>query len=60
MLNKFYIIKEHLYKRIIAAEATSQFMQFAVDKARVAAVSNLSQIIKSGCKGYLTKLIIYL
>ena len=31
-----------------AAEATSQSMQLAVDKARVAAVSNLSQMIKDG------------
>ena len=35
-----------------AAEATSQSMQLAVDKARVAAVSNLSQMIKSAWNGY--------
>ena len=35
-----------------AAEATSQSMQLAVDKARVAAVSNLSQMIKSDWNGY--------
>ena len=35
-----------------AAEATSQSMQLAVDKARMAAVSNLSQIIKSEWNGY--------
>jgi len=35
-----------------AAEATSQAMQMAVDKARVAAVSNLSQMIKSEWNGY--------
>ena len=35
-----------------AAEATSQSMQLAVDKARVAAVSNLSQMIKSEWNGY--------
>ena len=34
------------------AEATSQSMQLAVDKARVAAVSNLSQMIKSEWNGY--------
>ena len=34
------------------AEATSQSMQLAVDKARVAAVSNLSQMIKSEWSGY--------
>ncbi len=33
-------------------EATSQSMQLAVDKARVAAVSNLSQMIKSEWNGY--------
>ena len=36
----------------LAAEATSQSMQLAVDKARVAAVSNLSQMIKSEWNGY--------
>jgi hypothetical protein len=35
-----------------AAEATSQSMQLAVDKARVSAVSNLSQMIKSEWNGY--------
>ena len=35
-----------------AAEATSQSMQLAVDKARVGAVSNLSQMIKSEWNGY--------
>ena len=35
-----------------AAEATSQSMQLGVDKARVAAVSNLSQMIKSEWNGY--------
>ena len=35
-----------------AAEATSQSMQLAVDKARMAAVSNLSQMIKSEWNGY--------
>ena len=35
-----------------ASEATSQSMQLAVDKARVAAVSNLSQMIKSEWNGY--------
>jgi hypothetical protein len=35
-----------------SAEATSQSMQLAVDKARVAAVSNLSQMIKSEWNGY--------
>jgi len=35
-----------------AAEATSQSMQLAVDKARVAAVSNLSQMIQSEWNGY--------
>jgi len=35
-----------------AAEGTSQSMQLAVDKARVAAVSNLSQMIKSEWNGY--------
>ena len=35
-----------------AAEATSQSMQLAVDKARVAAVSNLSQMVKSEWSGY--------
>ena len=35
-----------------AAEATSQSMQLAIDKARVAAVSNLSQMIKSEWNGY--------
>ena len=35
-----------------AAEATSQSMQLAVDKVRVAAVSNLSQMIKSEWNGY--------
>ena len=35
-----------------AAEVTSQSMQLAVDKARVAAVSNLSQMIKSEWNGY--------
>ena len=34
------------------SEATSQSMQLAVDKARVAAVSNLSQMIKSEWNGY--------
>ena len=35
-----------------AAQATSQSLQLAVDKARVAAVSNLSQMIKSEWNGY--------
>ena len=35
-----------------ASNATSQSMQLAVDKARVAAVSNLSQMIKSEWSGY--------
>ena len=35
-----------------AAQATSQSMQLAVDKARVAAVSNLSQMVKSEWSGY--------
>ena len=35
-----------------AAESTSQSMQLAIDKARVAAVSNLSQMIKSEWNGY--------
>ena len=35
-----------------AAQATSQSMQLAVDKARVTAVSNLSQMIKSEWSGY--------
>ena len=35
-----------------SAEATSQSMQLAVDKARVSAVSNLSQMIKSEWNGY--------
>ena len=35
-----------------AAQATSQSMQLAVDKARVAAVSNLSQLVKSEWSGY--------
>ena len=35
-----------------AANGTSQSMQLAVDKARVAAVSNLSQMIKSEWSGY--------
>tara|TARA_B100002003_G_C14003111_1_gene484198 strand:- start:229 stop:816 length:588 start_codon:yes stop_codon:yes gene_type:complete len=35
-----------------AAEATSQSMQLAVDKARVSAVSTLSQMIKSEWNGY--------
>ena len=35
-----------------ASEATSQSMQLAVDKAREAAVSNLSQMIKSEWNGY--------
>jgi hypothetical protein len=35
-----------------AAEATSQSMQLAIDKARVAAISNLSQMIKSEWNGY--------
>jgi hypothetical protein len=35
-----------------AAEATSQSMQLAIDKARVGAVSNLSQMIKSDWNGY--------
>ena len=34
------------------AEATSQSMQLAVDKARLGAVSNLSQMIKSEWNGY--------
>ena len=34
------------------AEATSQSMQMAVDKSRVAAVSNLSQMINSEWNGY--------
>ena len=38
--------------RYQASEATSQSMQLAVDKARVAAVSNLSQMIKSEWNGY--------
>ena len=35
-----------------AAQGTSQSMQLAVDKARVAAVSTLSQMIKSEWSGY--------
>ena len=35
-----------------AGQATSQSMQLAVDKARVAAVSNLSQMVKSEWSGY--------
>jgi len=35
-----------------SAEATSQSMQLAVDKARVSAVSTLSQMIKSEWNGY--------
>jgi hypothetical protein len=35
-----------------AADGTSQSMQLAVDKARVAAVTNLSQMIKSEWSGY--------
>ena len=35
-----------------AANATSQNMQLAIDKARMAAVSNLSQMIKSEWSGY--------
>ena len=35
-----------------AAQATSQSMQLAVDKARVAAVAELSQMIKSEWNGY--------
>ena len=35
-----------------AADGTSQSMQLAVDKARVAAVTNLSQMIKSEWAGY--------
>jgi len=38
--------------KYFAAVATSQSMQLAVDKARVAAVSNLSQMIKSEWNGY--------
>ena len=52
-LPKWYIntpVKEG-YK-YAAAEATSQSMQMAVDKARVSAVSNLSQMIKSEWNGY--------
>ena len=52
-LPKWYVntpVKEG-YK-YVAAEATSQSMQLAVDKARVAAVSNLSQMIKSEWNGY--------
>ena len=52
-LPKWYIntpVKEG-YK-YSAAEATSQSMQMAVDKARVSAVSNLSQMIKSEWNGY--------
>ena len=35
-----------------ASEATSQSMQLAVDKARVTAMNNLSQMIKSEWNGY--------
>ena len=35
-----------------ASNATSQSMQLAVDKARMTAVSNLSQMIKSEWSGY--------
>ena len=35
-----------------AANATSQSMQLAVDKARMTAISNLSQMIKSEWSGY--------
>ena len=35
-----------------AADGTSQSMQLAVDKARVAAVTNLSQMVKSEWSGY--------
>ena len=35
-----------------AANGTSQSMQLAIDKARMAAVSNLSQMIKSEWSGY--------
>ena len=38
--------------RYAAADATSQSMQLAVDKARVAAVSNLSQMVKSEWNGF--------
>ena len=43
------IVEGYLYN---AANGTSQSMQLAVDKARVAAVSNLSQMIKSEWSGY--------
>ena len=43
------IVEGYLYD---AANGTSQSMQLAVDKARVAAVSNLSQMIKSEWSGY--------
>ena len=42
-------IEGYLYA---TANATSQSMQLAVDKARMAAVSNLSQMIKSEWRGY--------
>ena len=42
-------VEGYLYN---AANGTSQSMQLAVDKARVAAVSNLSQMIKSEWSGY--------
>ena len=42
-------VEGYLYS---AANATSQSMQLAVDKARMAAVSNLSQMIKSEWSGY--------
>ena len=42
-------VEGYLYS---AANATSQSMQLAVDKARMTAVSNLSQMIKSEWSGY--------
>ena len=42
-------IEGYLYA---TANATSQSMQLAIDKARMAAVSNLSQLIKSEWTGY--------
>ena len=42
-------VEGYLYS---AANATSQSMQLAVDKARMTAISNLSQMIKSEWSGY--------
>ena len=43
------VVEGYLYA---TANGTSQSMQLAVDKARMAAVSNLSQMIKSEWSGY--------